>query len=247
MIEALKKIGLWLGVTLLLLLAGAVWVMIGYTLVNPWVFFGCVFILSLVLTGLWKQLGSLPKILDRPTPDFAIVALIIVVVLSGIVLGVNYFTADFSGEEATKALVVRKYQKTRHRSRRSGRHSYERGEPYQVYFVDLRLLDGKEASESEMTGKASEVEKSGEASGGKKLREVSEEKYSGEASKGKKVIEVELNRKTYGRVHKGDTATVSISRGVFGMPVLSPSTLRPVNPRKPTPSRRKGQYGRRLC
>ncbi|MDE6339297.1 MAG: hypothetical protein K2K97_05870, partial [Muribaculaceae bacterium] len=80
-----------------------------------------------------------------------------------------------------------------------------------------------EASKGDYSGKASESKMTGEASKGD---------YSGEASKGKKVIEVELNRKTYGRVHKGDTATVSISRGVFRMPVVSPSTLRPLHPRK---------------
>lgn len=266
MVKALKKIGLWLGITLLILLAGAVWVMIGYTLVNPWVFFGCVLAVSLALTGLWKQLRSLPKILDRPTPDFAIIGLIIAVVLSGILLGVNYFTADFSGEEPTKAVVVRKYQQTRHRSRRSGRRSYERGEPYQVYFVDLRLLNesdgrdsdtsygslaesgiqsgissndrgnssasakttsGKESSENEKTTSENESSESERTTSGNESSE------SAKATSGKeKFIKVELNRKTYGRIHKGDTATVSISRGFFRMPVVSPSTLRPLHPHK---------------
>lgn len=230
MVKALKKIGLWLGITLLILLAGAVWVMIGYTLVNPWVFFGCVLAVSLALTGLWKQLRSLPKILDRPTPDFAIIGLIIAVVLSGIVLGVNYFTADFSGEEPTKAVVVRKYQQTRHRSRRSGRRSYERGEPYQVYFVDLRLLNESDGRDSDASY-GSLAESRSQSGISSNDRENSSE--SAKATSGKeKFIKVELNRKTYGRIHKGDTATVSISRGFFRMPVVSPSTLRPLHPHK---------------
>ncbi len=62
-----------------------------------------------------------------------------------------------------------------------------------------------------------------------------------------KMVKVELNRKTYAKVHKSDTVTVAISRGLLRLKVVKPSTLRPLHPRaskprkKPSPLSRKGQ------
>ena len=237
MVNALKTIGLWLGVTFLILLAGTVWVMIGYTLVNPWVFFGCMIVISIALTGLCLRLGRLPAILGNQALNIAVCGLIVLILTSGITLSVNYFTADFKGEIPTKAIVARKYQQTRHRTRRSGRHSYERGEPYQVYMVDLRLLSDETASDTP-SDKTAGIEslpgnndktagiESLSGNNGKTSDEKENEGNSG------KPIKIELNRKTYGRIHKGDTVTIRISRGLLHMPVISPSTLRPLHPRK---------------
>ena len=221
MVNALKTIGLWLGVTFLILLAGTVWVMIGYTLVNPWVFFGCMIVISIALTGLCLRLGRLPAILGNQALNIAVCGLIVLILTSGITLSVNYFTADFKGEIPTKAIVARKYQQTRHRTRRSGRHSYERGEPYQVYMVDLSLFptlspmpDGSIKADSAT------------------LSGLSEAEVTAEGSKATERMTVELNRGSYGNIYKGDTVTVAVAKGALGMRVVKPSTLKPLHPRK---------------
>lgn len=210
MVKALKTIGLWLGITLLILLAGAVWVMLEYTLVNTWIFLGCILVLSCVLTGLCYKLHCLPVIFSNKILNLITATLILLVIISGATLTANYFTADFDHEEPTKAIIERKYQQTRHRSRRSGRRSYEQGEPYQAYFVDLRFLSPIEA-----TGYANPRDT---------------DQYN---ETGRKLLKIELSRKPYSRIHKGDTATISISNGIFGLQVISPSTLRPLHSHQP--------------
>ncbi len=203
MAKALKTIALWLGITLLILLAGAVWVMLDYTLVNPWLFLSCMLVLSCLLTGLLYKLHRLPIIFNNHPLNLITLTFILLIILSGATLTANYFTADFNHEPPTKAIIERKYQQTRHRSRRSGRRSYEQGEPYQVYFVDIRLLTPTDTTRQYATQSGKTQEKR---------------------------QKIELTRKPYSRIHKGDTATVSISKGILRLPVISPSTLRPLHP-----------------
>lgn len=211
MVKALKTIGLWLGVTLLILLAGAVWVMLEYTLVNTWIFLGCILMISCVLTSLCHKLRRLPAIFSNKALNLITTTLILFVIISGATLTANYFTADFDHEPPTKAIIERKYQQTRHRSRRSGRHSYEQGESYQAYFVDLRLLS---PADSTLTQNHTQS-----------LKQTSMQGKNN-------TLKIELTRKPYSKIHKGDTATVSISKGILGLRVISPATLHPLHPHK---------------
>jgi len=65
------------------------------------------------------------------------------VFLSGLLIGLNFMLTDFSSLPEVKAEVVDKYSETHYRSRRVGRNRYTRGEPYKVYYLDLRLPDGR--------------------------------------------------------------------------------------------------------
>lgn len=64
------------------------------------------------------------------------------------ILGVNYFGRDTSESVNVRAEIVKVYSETRHRTKRIARNRYTRGEPYQVYFMDVRLPDGRERKRS---------------------------------------------------------------------------------------------------
>lgn len=57
--------------------------------------------------------------------------------------GLNFAFADKNTEHYENAVVERKFSKTRHRTRRVGRNRMAPGEPYKVYYLDLRLPDGR--------------------------------------------------------------------------------------------------------
>ena len=60
-----------------------------------------------------------------------------------IILGVNYFGRYSSDTITVRAEVVKVYSETRYHSKRVARNRYIRGNPYQVYFMDVRLPDGR--------------------------------------------------------------------------------------------------------
>lgn len=65
-----------------------------------------------------------------------------------LILGMNYFGRNASDSVTVRAEIVRIYSETRHRMKRIARNRYTRGEPYQVYFMDVRLPDGHECKRS---------------------------------------------------------------------------------------------------
>ena len=234
MSKALKVIGLWLGITLFILLAGGVWVMSEYTLVNHWLFFGCILVISAGLTVICAWYGHLLPVTKIKALRIIATAFVTFVVISGIALTINYFTADFDSAEPTKAIVCRKYQQTRHRTRRLGRHSYERGEPYQVYNLDLRLLPTLSEAESESQSSTSTEQypyseeyssaRHSSAEEDSSVRDSSSEEYS-------RIVKIETSRTNYSKFHKGDTVTISIAKGFLRLPVISPAPLKLLHPR----------------
>lgn len=65
-----------------------------------------------------------------------------------LILGVNYFGRNTSDSVTVRAEVVKVYSETRHRMKRVSRNRYTQGEPYKVYFMDVRLPDGRECKRS---------------------------------------------------------------------------------------------------
>lgn len=65
-----------------------------------------------------------------------------------LILGVNYFGRNTSDSVTVRAEVVKVYSETRHRMKRVARNRYTQGEPYKVYFMDVRLPDGRECKRS---------------------------------------------------------------------------------------------------
>jgi hypothetical protein len=59
-----------------------------------------------------------------------------------------YFRRDTSETETVHAEIIKIYSETRHRTKRVARNRYTRGEPYKVYFMDVRLPDGQKHKRS---------------------------------------------------------------------------------------------------
>ena len=66
----------------------------------------------------------------------------------GLILGVNYFGRNTSDSVTVRAEVIKVYSETRYRMKRIARNRYTRGEPYQVYFMDVQLPNGSECKKS---------------------------------------------------------------------------------------------------
>lgn len=87
----------------------------------------------------------------------------------------NYAFAD--DERIEKAVVEKKYYKVHHKTRRVSRKRFTQGEPYNVYYMRVRLGNGE-------------------------------------------TEEVKIDCNKYNRLHKGDTVTLSVSDGLFGIQVI---------------------------
>jgi len=55
---------------------------------------------------------------------------------------VNYAFADSTTTHTVKAVVERRYSETRYKSKRIRRNVYGRGEPYKVYYMELKFDNG---------------------------------------------------------------------------------------------------------
>lgn len=124
---------------------------------------GCISVLqNLTMSELWKVLlvssaVALPLALIFVRRDkrlvpfsnvpmrFVVWFLFMVPVLAGTFYLVNYLGADKDNASDMPAVVESKYYEIRHRSRRVGRRYVSNGEPYNVYYADLRLADGHHA------------------------------------------------------------------------------------------------------
>lgn len=65
-----------------------------------------------------------------------------------LILGVNYFCRDKSDSETVRVEITRIYSETHYRMKRVARNRYTRGEPYRMYYMDVRLPDGRERKRS---------------------------------------------------------------------------------------------------
>lgn len=130
------------GVTLLIFLAGGILFMLESTVINPWVFFGIVFMVAAatgtVLHRAWEKITGTCKFYIN-YPLHLVVATIL---LSSAVLMTNYFPSDFSKFPEEKVIVEQKLRKTRYKTRRVSRRVYARGTPYYVYYLKITLPDG---------------------------------------------------------------------------------------------------------
>ncbi len=124
---------------ILLLMAGTVMFLITDTIVNPWLFFGVIAVPAFgsgaLLASRWRPLTRIHNF----AVNFLINGVVVGIVISALVLGVNYFAADFDGADPRTGIMERKYTKTRYRSKRVTRRTYTRGEPYKVYFIEVDL------------------------------------------------------------------------------------------------------------
>ena len=135
-------------------------------------------ILITALSGifLWKSWRSFTRI-----RTFAVNYACHCVVATGLLLcaffSLNTILANKDSLHEEKCTVTRKFVEERHHSRRVGRGRYVRGEPYNVYFFEVRFPDGK-------------------------------------------TKKFETTFTHYRRVRINDTVTLSMVKGLFGIPVV---------------------------
>lgn len=118
------------------------------TLVSPMRIIGASLALAavtaLVLRRKWKTItGTANALINLICHLVAVTGLCM-----ALILGVNYFGRDTSDSVTVRAEVVRVYSETRHHMKRVARNRYTRGEPYKVYYMDVRLPDGRECKRS---------------------------------------------------------------------------------------------------
>lgn len=110
-------------------------------LVTPWWIPVCVVLavtvpLALPMRGIWRWLtGSDNVALNLLCHMLSVFPLLLCAALT-----VNYACANVSGK--TEARIEKVYRQTRYRSRRVGRRTYTRGEPYQVYCMEIETSGG---------------------------------------------------------------------------------------------------------
>lgn len=126
---------------LLIFLGGTVMWLMSQTVVNLPLFIGVIVVIaagsSAVLAKRWERVTGIRNYVVNFLVNLVVAGL----VLSALVLGINYTTADTFSNEPELVTISRKYTKTRYKSKRVGRRHYTRGEPYKVYFLELEIPD----------------------------------------------------------------------------------------------------------
>lgn len=130
-------------ISICMLCYGAAFALVSRTLITGWIPFAISFVLALISgSTLWKIWIRITE-----SENFWINYLCHIAAATGIIatllLGCNYFFADEDTLHTENVTVERKYYKTRHRSRRVGRRYTTNGEPYKVYYMEIRFSDGR--------------------------------------------------------------------------------------------------------
>ncbi|MCM1293781.1 MAG: hypothetical protein NC230_09425 [Bacteroides sp.] len=116
------------------------------TLISPWLPVGaCVVIavLSALRCGGWWEYISWS---DNIWLNRAIHTVVVTALAGGVFYSCNYVFDNEATKHREEVVVDRRYYKVRHRTKRISRRTYGRGEPYKVYYIDVRFADGRETS-----------------------------------------------------------------------------------------------------
>lgn len=147
------------------------------TLIDWWIPFATSGALA-VLTGIycwkmWRWFTTSGKFLwNYITHVLAFTGIIAAIFYIG-----NYAFADHSTAHSEKAGVEKVYYKVQYHTKRIRKNRYGRGEPYNVYYMKIRLENGM-------------------------------------------VKDIKIPHKKYMKTRKGDTVTIPIAKGCFGVPVI---------------------------
>lgn len=115
----------------------------GMTLVSPvWIVSAAVVLAAVTALALWSRWQWLTR-----TQNVVVNVGCHLVAATGlfmaVILGVNYYGRHTGESYTVGAEIERVYAETRYRSKRVSRRHYTRGEPYKVYFMDVKLPDGR--------------------------------------------------------------------------------------------------------
>ncbi|MBD5227275.1 MAG: hypothetical protein HDS67_04395 [Bacteroidales bacterium] len=130
----------------MMILGGGVWFLMNDSLVNPWLFWGVIGFVSIatgvILGRRWEKVTHVSNF----AVNLAVHVVVLGLFLAFGLLVLNYSTAHLADAPQTDVTVEKKFTKTRYHSQRSGRRTYRRGDPYQVYFIGLDIPDFGERS-----------------------------------------------------------------------------------------------------
>lgn len=139
--STLRWLALGFGVALLMIAGELTLTMLHHTMLNMGLFLSVVFFVAaataLPAAPLWGKLTGWSSM----AANALVHAVALFLVLSALVLSVNYFAADKEGFSTELALIESRVRKTEYKSRRVSRRVYTRGEPYYVYELELRFAD----------------------------------------------------------------------------------------------------------
>ena len=112
------------------------------TMISPWMPFSIAIFVAIASSfpfwKFWQRLtgnsGCLPNSLCH--------IIVVAIMLPAVFYILNYTCIDTSSIHPEKCIVIKKFYKTRHRTKRVSRHSYTKGEPYNEYYMEVLFENG---------------------------------------------------------------------------------------------------------
>ncbi len=125
---------------------GAIIGLSSLTMTSPWFPIGTAVafaaITGSVLADKWEWLTGSRRFILNYICHLAVVSIL----MAAAFYVVNYAFADAESSHTVKAVVERRYSETRYKTRRIRRNVYGNGEPYKVYYMELRFDNGMKKS-----------------------------------------------------------------------------------------------------
>lgn len=120
----------------------------GMTLIEPVLIIGVSILFAAVTAFAFRQKWRMITSSDSVIVNVICHVFATTGLFMALILGVNYFGRNSSESTTVRAEIVKVYSENRYRMKRVARNRYTRGEPYRVYFMDVRLPDGRECKRS---------------------------------------------------------------------------------------------------
>lgn len=133
-------------IVLVLFLAIALWGMViafhGMTIDNLWITLGASTAIGLFSGFLFWQRWQRFTRISHFIPNYAISVIFMTAIIADLFYGLNFAFAD---KESTteSATIERLYSETHHHTKRVSRRTVVQGEPYKMYYVEVRFRTGK--------------------------------------------------------------------------------------------------------
>lgn len=112
------------------------------TFIDSRVVIGITVIITIILLLLFVRQGPLSNFLRPAWLNTIVFAIIIPAFLMISFYTTNYIFSDKDSSETETAVVEKVYYKIRHKRKRINRKVYAQGEPYNVYFIDVKFSNG---------------------------------------------------------------------------------------------------------
>lgn len=129
--------------TAIILLLGLASVLQRNTIIDWWIPTGACALLALPCGYLIKGLIGKLTHFEKPIWNILAGAMLSFAIIIGLLYSLNYYKSDLASEYKYSAEVVNKYSRENYRVQRVSRNRVRRGEKYWVYYICIRLEDGR--------------------------------------------------------------------------------------------------------